>query len=415
MKTSYLLLLGALTTSMPYVAGAKENEATTTATPPAAVDRFAHAAVPEGNTLPKKVLRVRVVDKFIFGGDYYDADGKKEDIGLRTNVHVNAFVAEYGITDRLSFRMLVPTFVHNEASMDSQQFASSKKYETTYNEALDKAVDKGYEDFKAISPKATKADFRQYIQSHGSALTGFPLPTGERLGSNRSIKGHLHDTVMRGSTPTNGRLGLGDIEVGLLYNFYRTNSMLVSSGLGLRTPTGDFSDNSIRRTTGGGIYDGGLRLNFDYSPVFGLWLSAQSQHEYALTSTTQKRASLVNPYMLNEATPSDGDNTQKYEKRGFDSKELLKANYGFGALTPALKAFAMNTYYQHHTQRSTYIDGTESKPFGVVQGVGGGGSVSGLGYGVPLAFDVDYFSPVAGKNTIANNELTMTLYMYAKF
>lgn len=414
MKTTRLLLWGFFTTYMPAMAWTRD-VVFTTAPQAAAPSRFAHAAVPEGNTLPQKVLRLRVVDKFLFGGDYYGSDGKREDIGLRTNVQINAFVAEYGITDRLSFRMLVPTVVHNEATMDLAQFADSKKYQDTYNSAFDKVVEKGYNQFKQIAPKATKADYINYIRSHGNAPTGFPLDTGEVLPSNRSIQSHLHNTVLRGATPTNGHLGLGDIEVGLLYNFYRTDSMFISSGLGLRTPTGNFDDSSIRRSVGGGIYDGGLRFNFDYSPVFGLWLSAQSQHEYALTSTTQQRASRVNPYLLNEATPLDGDNTQKYEKRGMDSKELLKANYGFGALTPVLKAFAVNTYYQYHARRSTYIDGSESQAAGALQGVGGGASASGLGYGLPLAFDVDYFSPFAGTNAVANNELTMTLYLYAKF
>jgi hypothetical protein len=414
MKTNHLLLWGFLTVYTPTMAWTSES--TTTATPSAPPARFAHAAVPEGNTLPARVLRVRAVDKFVFGGDYYDADGKREDIGLRTNVQVNAFVAEYGITDRLSFRMLVPTMVHNEATMNLSQFARSDKYQTEYNKALDKVVEKGYAQFKKMSsPTATKDDFRRYIKSHGTIPTGFPLDTGEVLPSDRSIQTHMHNTVMRGATPTNGHLGLGDMETGLLYNFYRTDSMLVSTGLGLRAPTGDFSDNSIRRTVGGGIYDGGLRFNFDYSPAFGLWLSAQVQYEHALTSTKQKRASRVNPYMLNESTPLDGDNTQKYEKRGVDGKELLKANYGFGAWTPALKAFAVNTYYQYHSRRATYLDGEVSQASGSMHGVGGGGSVSGLAYALPVAFDVDYFSPVAGTNAIANNELTMTLHLYAKF
>jgi hypothetical protein len=419
MMKTHLILWGSLalaTSSLTHGSDALTKQEPTVAKA-AASNRFAHAATPEGQTLPKNVLRGRIVDKTIFGGDIFTEEGQRQKIGLSTNVHVNGFVLEYGLTDRLSLQALVPVYANNQASMNLGQFSQSEKYANAYRDVYGRTHAGVTKNWKQLRPMCmSEEDCAKRLASGGNLPVGFPLSTGEHGSSEDSLHAHAHKTVMRNAMPVPGNTGIGDMEVGALYNFLRTDSVLFSTGLGLRTPTGSYGDAPIRRTTGAGLYDAGLQLNAAYSPLFGLWLSAQSRHEMALNSRTQGRGSLLDPTRLNEAQPLDGSsNEQKYEKRGFETKSFLKANYGWGALTSALKPIATNVSYQYNRGRGEYLDGVNSKAVSVVHGVGYGISASGLGYGLPLAVDVDYFTPVAGKNAIANNELTATLNLYAKF
>ncbi|MBI2602292.1 MAG: transporter [Deltaproteobacteria bacterium] len=330
-KLSYLAVSSALTLG----ANAFAEEMTTEAT------KF-HAAVGEGQTLPRNVGRFRLVNSAVTTSRGYDKDGKEVKGDKKSTVFGTAVVAEYGLLDPLSLQVVAPIFFNNSMK--------------------DKEANKTYK----------------------------------------------------------GQTGLGDIEVGALYNLFKNDTVTASTGLGVRFPTGKNEFKTAEEAqalvrTGSGYYDLGLRFNVDLEPVNGVVLSWQDQEEWGLN-----KAKMTLPKELGGAKVTS-------EKTNLSRKGFVQAAFGLGAATDVLKAFVVKGRYSYdydsavkatiETQDLGLTTTLENrKDSGLVHKYGVGASVDGRGYNLPLALDVDYDRPFAGRDAeYVSDTFTVALKSYVRF
>lgn len=332
-KLSYLAVSSALTLG----ANAFAEEMTVEST------KF-HAAVGEGQTLPRNVGRFRLVNQAVMTSRGYDKDGKEiKGNGDKSTVFGTAAVAEFGLLDKLSLQTILPFVVSNSLKVKE---------------------------------------------------------------ANKTFK---------------GQTGLGDIEVGTLYNWFQNDMLTVSTGLGVRFPTGKTEYKTTEEvgalvTTGRGFYDLGLRFNVDMEPVSGVVLSWQDQEEYGLNKAERKL-----PKELMGAKVES-------EKTTLSRKGFVQAAFGLGAATDVLKAFVVKGRYSYDyaspTKTTTTVDATAlslattqegSAAGALLHKYGVGASVDGRGYNLPLALDIDYDRPFAGRDAIASDTFTVALKSYVRF
>ena len=373
----------------------------------------------EGKTLPKDVMRVRFVHMHRSGSFGFDEHASKIHMGIRQNTGIGVFVSEYGISNKLSFQLLTPYVYLNQVSTDQEQFVRSSIINTRYKSELKKTAAKlqkqGICESSEECLTLLSRDFRAPMNMETT------LPTGE---TNLVKQGERFDlsilkTILSAATPPeHGAVGLGDMETGLLYNFVTTDHYSFSTGVGLRIPTGDFNLPETLRPVSGGVYDLGIRFNFDISPFKGLWISFKEQVEQSLSKASWKSPSLLNPESF--ATPLDEtykqNNSKIYSKEGWNYETLLKAMYGLGALHPNLKAFAIQSSYEYNQSRIIKLENEIHEPITKTHKISYGGSVSGLPYGIPLELEANYSQPIKGEHLkIAANQLDTSLKFYAKF
>jgi hypothetical protein len=249
-----------------------------------------------------------------------------------------------------------------------------------------------------------------------------PLPSGEliEIPAGTEIKSVLDSLIVGAVEPAEGKTGIGDFEVGALYNFHRSESWIFTTGLGLRLPTSAFDDTPrAYRPTGKGLVDLALRLNLEFSPLTGLWLTTQNQFEYALTERKSKRTSLVSNRHFNDETPTDGEkNSVTYEEKGVRTVGFAQVSYGLGAIYEPLKSLVVYSRYGYVFDRAVYRDSVRQSTGSEMQYVGGGFTVSLLPYQLPFAMDVLHERAVDGKNKpiVAPTDVTtVTFKAYARF
>jgi hypothetical protein len=395
---------------------ARAEEITGTAPP---VQKKYLGVAAEGKTLPQGVARARVVHRSYTGTQGFDKEGVMKESGFTHKMRATVYVAEVGITDRLSFQVLVPTINNHSCSFDAAEFKKTALYRDAYEGSMKKVYAQLQE--RKLCPN--EAACRAFVENNGNL--SFPiqmnLPTGEivTLAANTPFRHAIEDLVVNGARPAeDGATGLGDIEAGLLYSIHSSDTVQLSAGAGVRAPTGKYSSNRATLPIGSGIYDAGLRYNADFSPVAGLWLSWQQQLEYALTSAEWKRASLLDNQLDNEADPyADGDkksNTRRLRKRGIGAESMAKVNYGIGALHPILAPLSINSSLIARHERASTLDGETVEPGRTSSYLGNvGAQISGLPHKIPVELSFNHASPLAGSNKAfvdGYNEFTLKLY-----
>ena len=396
----------------------KEGEASKPSAP------LSHVSGGEGRVLPKNVARARIVNRIYSSNSGYDKKGRTLDLGLDQKIGVRAFVAEYGITEKLSFRMMAPIVYSNQLTMDEEEFKYSSTYKNIYNQKANEAA-------QALVNRGmytTLEEAREVIDKRDQTMPGnedvaITLDTGETviIPAGSVIADSIEDSILTGvRRPKEGATGLGDMEFGLLYNAYQSNSLSLSAGLGFRAATGKFNLPEGQRPIGDGINDLGARLNLDYCPIEGLWVSLQEQLEVAVSKARWQRTSMLDSSKFNEADPSIGGdrlpNSRIVEKVGFMSASMLKANLGLGVLDPSLKAVAVNASYEYRRDRAKRVDRVETTPQSALETASVGALVSGLPYRIPLELEANYVTPFQGKNvTLARTTFESVLRFYARF
>ncbi|MBP6218993.1 MAG: hypothetical protein KA436_10450 [Oligoflexales bacterium] len=370
-----------------------------------------HAALPEGQTLPAGIARFRFVQKSIHGQTGFDGGGQVQNLGFSIRAQVSALVAEYGWTDRLSLQILLPYVGRNEAGLDATSFRASSLYKSKYEAArkqvishLDGKICVGYEQCSELIESG-------YNIPYDTLLTH--PDTGETflIQNKFSLATQLDSLIMNQAAPSTGMSGLGDLEIGALYNFVRYENFSLSSGLGLRAPTGKFEDVPLAfRPTGAGLWDLGVRVNLDYQPVYGLWLSFIEQNELALTKAKRRQTSLLDNRQLVE-----DETATRYEQKGFRRKGTLQASHGLGVWGDGLKPFVLSGAYHYRHDRVEYKDHVPSAPARLTL-YSLGLSVDGRAYKLPFGFDLNYEAPLSGKNAfVAPYSITATIKTFAKF
>ncbi len=328
-----------------------------------------------GATLPKGVFRANVVTFLSEFDSQFNKDGKREFLGSKININGMAFALEYGATDKLSLQFKMPVVMYNKLSYDPTQVKGSKAHKDTMT-GLSK---KGLPDNNDTSNMA-------------EALVM------------KSFQKHSHGTK-----------GIGDIEVGALYNWVSTDRFLFSTGLGLRMPTGKYYTPIMQRPIGGGLWVLGLQNNFDVSFLDqNLWLSFRHQGEIAMSKAKAPKEKDGNS-LLGELE----DSHETFSKEGLTHKVTLQSSGSFGALSPHLRFLSTSLGYQFDsvaptvTKVATY-EKERSNTHSVIWNI----SASALPYKIPLALDVDLKKPLGGTNAGASQTAmttTMNLKVYFKF
>lgn len=383
---------------------------------PQPTKKTVHMALPEGQTLPENVWRIRSIHKYAQGQLGFDKYGHKSKQGISIFAHGSGSVFEYGITNRLTIQLLIPYVHTNRAGLDAQDFRKSDLYKIKYDKAMQLIITKLEENSLCKGASQCLALIRSGFTL--PAAKSFSLPTGEviTISHTDQIATYLDRLVTNASKQSEGSHGLGDIETGMLLNLFRDENFSSSFGLGFRWPSGSFYKVPAgMRPSGGGFYETGVRLNLDYQPVAGLWLSYQEQLEWALTNAKRKRSSLINPQYLNSFNASTS-NEQVYQKHGIKRISLLKANIGLGVISPALKSLGTFTSYQFEEEAKITVDKESLKSPARLHYASIGAYIDGRGYDLPVGLDIEQKVPVAGKNAVVATDMTLiTLKAYARF
>jgi len=341
-----------------------------------------------GKTLPGGFYRFRSVTRIGRGDVGFDQNGKELDLGLELNTVVQAAVIEYGLTEELSFQVLIPYVVKNQMSLDYRQFNQTDLFRQQ-NSQLNGLLHRSLIDQGICS---SLEDCQQQIDQglslpEGSTLT---LPTGEQLpvgGVPLSvIQDSIPQLVRAAATPADGETGIGDIDFGVLYVFHSTKKSVYAFGGGFRLPTGSFENvPRARRGTGEGLVKGALRFNYDYNPLPPLWFSYQHQAEFMVIDGRKKKSSILNPNELNEADPTtDIANTQVVSQNALRHHGLFRLDYGLGGFASALEPTSIELIGHYDLGVETKIDGVSAGPAPQSYRYSYGLKLDGLGLARPL-------------------------------
>jgi hypothetical protein len=331
-----------------------------------------YASLGLGKTLPGGYYRFRTISRLGRGSTGYDSDGSTLDLGYEANVMAQAFVAEYGVTENLSFQLLVPYVLKNQLALDYRQFMQTDTFAGEVNR-LESLMINGLMNHPAgLCDSPTSC---QELIASGASLpegTNLTLPTGEQLPIGGvpldQVQGQIPQLVKKGATPVDGETGVGDIDFGVLYAFASGRRYVWAVGGGFRLPSGSYEDvPTARRGTGEGLMQGALRLNFDYNPIPALWLSWQNQTEFVLMEGRKKKSSLLDPDQLNQADPtspqaiqsgSDGrPNSQTVGRDGLRQHGLLRADYALADWAASLTPVSIETILLYDFGAATTLDG----------------------------------------------------------
>lgn len=381
--------------------------------------RSAHTALGAGQTLPQGIARTRVVYKSIERRSGFDETGRKEELGYHFRTDVVAPVFEYGLSDRFTLQFMIPVVVNNYGGLDGDKFRKSKLYRERFEAAERGTIDK----MKSLSLCDEEELCRQWLYDGFSFPLNapVPLPTGEEVyfQSDIEVLKSIDSMIVTAASPSHGMTGLSDIELGGLYNFLRSKSWIISVGLGLRLPTASYTDVPFPRyrPTGAGLLDIAGRLNLDFSPFEGLWLSWQEQLETALTSSERSRSSLYDNQRFNTAEPTDGiPNKQEFSKRGLGRSGFVQAQFGAGVVHRYLAPIAVHGAYAYLSERPEYLDDELKSERARTDSLVYGASADGRNLGLPISVGFSRSLPLSGQDVAAAaSSWTVEFKGYLKF
>lgn len=402
-----------------------------------------YAVLPTGKTLPQGIFRADVPVAYSFASSGFDAAGNQGNYGLSFKRWMSGFILQYGLSNSVSVAVGVPFVISSLATMDGQTFTSNEVYNRYYNRFVSELAQSLAAGGACGSTISSCTNYINNQNGKMPSATTITLPTGElyTLNSTTPIKNQIQDLITAASAPSDGASGVGDIQLGILWNVISEESPLrhvplyFSIGGGLRLPTGKFNLPSAMRSTGGdgtlisggGTYDAILRWNLDYIATPGVILSWQHQMEYSLSSADLGRSSMINPNNFNTADPNScnpggncGDgvgNTLRFSRKGFHYIGFLQAAWGLGNVSESMKWFGLYTQAKYNVAAKPYLndqpilitgdqfflgDSSMHPYIGLEQGYSavGGIKFSGLPYMIPLDLTTEFEYPVYAKNRI---------------
>ena len=373
-----------------------------------------HTSIPEGSTLPIRVLRINTLYRSLRVSSIYNSVGKRELTGFNNQISLISPIIEYGLTDNLSLQSVFPIITKNYFTIDKKVFLRSSLYRKIYNNKLKKTA-------KNLQDKTQGQLFNDEEDCKEAILRGFSLPitskevldTGENIYnlSNVPIRDQIEDIILNNveSKAKSGSLGLGDIQLGLLYKLFRSNKSLFSLGAGLRVPSSNYDiPQGMRPLSRDGFFDLGVRFNFAISPFEGLWVSSQHQAEKSINTVNKRVTKILDTKELSNVK-------SECKKIGYEIKNLVKFNFGCGVIHPYLKSISVNCAYHHEKSREIKFFNAVT-PADKMQLISVGSGVSGLPYGLPFSADITYMTPISGKEgNLVKSTLDTSIKLYYKF
>ncbi|NRA65061.1 MAG: hypothetical protein HRU19_11305 [Pseudobacteriovorax sp.] len=397
-----------------------------------------YSAIGAGKTLPEGVMRVRLPYQNVYGKEGFDEEGNKESQGYEINIDAMAAVAEYGLTDRISLALIVPFVLKSQAGLNANEIRkNNRKFKREFGRYAGavKAL------LKSQGFCSTDADCYSKIYSDNYTIPvnqTVTLTTGETVlaTTDEPVSRQIDNLLMTPINPLDGETGIGDVQIGGLYNFYAAQNFSLSAGGGIKLPTGKFKDvPKGKRATGGGVLDAGLRFNFDYKLFPWLVFSLQHQLETMLASGKKNKSSSIFNDRLNTGDPTipaaiaiggDGQpNEQKFERTGTGHDGFIRFGFGLTDLGEAFKPVGVGLKYRWKEGRETRYDGEAIDSNGwrrdeITRMRFAGFNISWDGLGlkplIPLSINYEYEMPVSGEfATIAPITNRFQIIGYYKF
>lgn len=395
-------------------------------------------AMGASKTLPADVLRVRLPYQNIYGNEGFDEDGNKESQGYEINIDALALAAEYGVTDKISIALLVPYIVNSQAGVNANTMrANNRKFRREFTRYM--SAVKSTMQAQNLCTTDTDCDAKIYSSSYTIPVAQeITTTTGEKVfASTTEPPARQTDALLfRSITPIDGQTGIGDVTIGSLYNFYASEDLSLSTGAGLRFPTGKFKDVPRgQRATGGGVTDLGIRLNVDYH--FAKWgvLAFQHQVEQMIVKGEHTKDSTLYNDRTNTGDPTDPlaiaiggdgfDNDQEFKKTGLGHDGFLRFNFSMTPLADVLQPMGLGVSYRWYEGRETRYDDQAYNSLGWrydeitrLRFAGLAMSWNGLAMDpmLPLSLSYEYEVPVSGTlATVATTTNRVQLIGYYKF
>jgi hypothetical protein len=321
-----------------------------------------------GKTLPESFYRVRLYNRYTQGDRYIDEKGRAQDVGYELTAASSSLLVEYGLSEELSFQVLVPFITKNTVAFNGQNYRNSTRYARSkayYENLL-------YQRLQASGQCSDRANCEAFSRSSTPLAAGsdLVLPSGERVDFSgqpaSSVLAALPNILTRSVSPQDGSTGMGDLDFGMSYVAAANKFHILSLGLGLRLPTGQFENVPVaQRPTGQGMMQGAVRLNYDFHATQALWLSWQHQAQTMLQEGKRRKSSSLDPNQLNQADPttaeaiaagSDGDgNLQTIRRVGFTHTGLLRADYGLAGWAAFLQPLSIESSLSYEFGAEEYV------------------------------------------------------------
>lgn len=384
-----------------------------------------------GKTLPESYYRIRLFNRYTHGDRFIDDKGDAQDVGYELTAASSSLLVEYGLSEELSFQVLVPYVSKNTVAFNGQHYRNSARYASSkayYENLL-------LQRLQASGQCASRADCETFSKSSTPLAAGsdLVLPSGERVDFSgqpaSAVLNSLPNLLTKSASPQDGSTGVGDIDFGMAWVAAANKFHILSIGAGLRLPTGQFEDvPAAQRPTGQGMMQAAIRLNYDFHATPALWLSWQHQAQAMVQEGKRRKSSSLDPNKLNEADPttpeaiaagSDGDgNLQTVRRKGLGHTGMLRADYGLGGWASILQPIAVESSLSYEYGAEQYVGGVQTaKPLQQFI-VNYGAKFDGLGLKKPVPGYVrimrDRF--ISGKNIpIAVSSVTLEFAYYLSF
>lgn len=385
-------------------------------------------------TLPADVHRVRMSHNYLFSAGGYSPTGQWESTGIAVDVGASGLIFDIGLQENLTVAIGVPYVYSNHASFNGSIFDRSSIYSYYYNKYLDDFI----EGLRATGNCISYAACKEQIQN-GESLSFDNVvrvsSTNEEINipANKPLKEVLHDLIVNGGKQSEGTTGLGDLQVGLRYQFLRANSRVPFSAAftgGVRVPTGKLSRvPKSQRAIGRGIFELNGALSADYEFMKGAAISSSYSLEFAPLATERYRQGVIdNSKLVKGNCPEVSGNVKDpkcknlgekstYDRQGLHQIGLFQASYSMGNVWYMLKMLGLNLGIQYERDSQEVIDGDFQPRFSQTS-LYGGLTVSGLVLNpmVPFALDINYLTPIAGNSQFAAlSQVSVTLQSFIKF
>lgn len=402
-----------------------------TAAAPASERPAPYALSPESGTLPERVVRARI--PFISAsnsGAAYDIEGTKIDGGVTASVTATGLALEYGITDTLSFGLLMPYVSKNEIGIDGDKYKNQRGYFISKRSAYQSTGA-----LLAASGLCTAGASCDALIDSGFSFptdTAVTLNTGETVTLKAGVpaKVGLDSLILNAAKPQDGATGMGDTDLGIKYRWLNDGTMGHAVGLVIHVPTGKYEDVTLsQRATGRGIMEVGLRSSFDYKISDNYIAGWQHTVDYAVGKGKIKRSKLLDNTQLNDiATTGDGfSNNEEFERPGVRNSGYIDVKTSLAQFSPMLNAFGGKVRYSYDFDTGVRVQDSELIQSNGFRGVGERSSIHQLGLGlnwdgfqlenrIPVRLTYDLDMAVMGKNrSTAPVRNTFITELYYKF
>lgn len=389
--------------------------------------KLSYALLPEGKTLPAGVARFRLPYQIASGSSSYGEDGKKVDSPVKFTATGAAFVAEYGLTDKISLQWKTDYVVNQKAEINRSSPAFPMAKQAIYSEktaALSKVTKMAITDQTSLTNAIKKAFIGACSLSQSEATCAAAYENGS-LPSEPAAAIGLASTFGPGSAAVSAKAyataaaaateakiekgmspsgkGMGDTILGVLYEAYDSGTTFIALAGGVRIPTGNHDLKFAELDSTRGAWEAGARINVDVLPMDWFMVSWQNQSEVGLFGASHKE---------------DGV-TVDTKRNGVRNVGFIYLKPSLAAMVPALESLraSVGVTYDYdsalvQTTSGVETTGARSEMIWNYASLG----YSFIGMELPLQFDVEHEMPNRGKNAaIAATKTTYTLKAFARF